>query len=276
VIELQMGRAEGWKYKPGQYLFLNCPFIARQEWHPFTISSSPEGEDYLSCHIRIVGNWTGKLYKLLNPEEKQGEIQKDMEFAPNGLPILRVDGPFGAASEEVFDYEYVMLVGAGIGVTPFASILKTIRHRLEQRSKNQVEKGKEITIKKVHFYWINRDKESFEWFSDLLQDLERQNIDNFLEINVYLTERVTKEQDIKQMMESENEGGKDSITGLESKTQYGRPPWEKVFLEHSEIYKDKEIGVFFCGPKVLSKNLYKMCKKNTKGNTKFVYKKENF
>lgn len=206
-----------------------------------------------------MGNWTGKLYKLLNPEEKLGEIQKDMEFAPNGSPILRVDGPFGAASEEVFDYEYVLLVGAGIGkkkkfsfhsfsflsfvslnkigVTPFASILKTIRHRMEQQSKDQLEKP--LTIKKVHFYWINRDKEAFEWFSDLLQGLERQNIDDFLEINVYLTERVTKEQDIKQMMESENEGGKDAITGLDSKTQYGRPPWEKIFLEHSEKYKDK-------------------------------------
>ena len=172
-----------------------------------------------------------------------GEILKDMEFAPNGLPILRVDGPFGAASEEVFDFENVMLIGAGIGVTPFASILKTIRFKMEKKANN--EDSKPTKIKKVHFYWINRDKEAFEWFSDLLQALERQNIDNFLEINVYLTQRVTKEQDIKQMMESENEGGKDVITGLDSKTQYGRPPWEKIFLELSELYKDKRKNQFF-------------------------------
>jgi NADPH oxidase 1 len=29
-------------YKAGQYCFLNSPAISRQEWHPFTISSSPD------------------------------------------------------------------------------------------------------------------------------------------------------------------------------------------------------------------------------------------
>lgn len=45
------------KYKPGQYLFLNCPDVSRLEWHPFTISSAPE-EDFVSVHIRVVGDWT--------------------------------------------------------------------------------------------------------------------------------------------------------------------------------------------------------------------------
>ncbi len=44
----------------------------------------------------------------------------------------------------------------------------------------------------MHFYWVNRDKESFEWFADLLSELEQNNVGNFLEINVYLTERVKK------------------------------------------------------------------------------------
>lgn len=32
-----------------------------------------------------------------------------------------VDGPFGSASEDFLNFETVLLVGAGIGVTPFAS-----------------------------------------------------------------------------------------------------------------------------------------------------------
>jgi TPR repeat protein len=37
-------------------------------------------------------------------------------------------------------------------------------------------------------------------------------------------------------------------------------------------------GVFFCGPKVLSQELAKQCKihTDTRSNTKFVFKKENF
>lgn len=44
---------------------------------------------------------------------------------------MGVDGPFGTASEDVFDYEVSMLVGCGIGVTPFASILKSIWYKFK-------------------------------------------------------------------------------------------------------------------------------------------------
>lgn len=47
-------------------------------------------------------------------------------------PRMGVDGPFGTASEDVFDYEVSMLVGAGIGVTPFASILKSIWYKFKE------------------------------------------------------------------------------------------------------------------------------------------------
>jgi NADPH oxidase len=31
------------------------------------------------------------------------------------MPILRIDGPFGTASTDIFKFETVMLIGAGIG-----------------------------------------------------------------------------------------------------------------------------------------------------------------
>ncbi len=72
-------------------------------------------------------------------------------------------------------------------------------------------------VKRVHFYWVNRDKESFEWFSDLLSELERNNVGNFLEINVYLTERVSKEADIRKLMNLES-SATDVVTGLQTET----------------------------------------------------------
>jgi hypothetical protein len=53
-----------------------------------------------------------------------------------------------------------MLVGGGIGVTPFASILKDIRNHIDTKN--------ETKIRKVYFYWISRDKNAFEWFSEVL------------------------------------------------------------------------------------------------------------
>lgn len=57
---------------------------------------------------------------------------------------MAIDGPFGTASEDVFRYEVVMLVGAGIGVTPFASILKSVWYK-------HIQNNQEVFTKKVNW-----------------------------------------------------------------------------------------------------------------------------
>ena len=37
---------------------------------------------------------------------------------------IHVDGPFGAPASDIFRAEHAVLIGTGIGVTPFASILQ--------------------------------------------------------------------------------------------------------------------------------------------------------
>jgi len=59
-----------------------------------------------------------------------------------------IDGPFGSASEDFSKYEVVLLVGAGIGVTPFASILKSIWYRVNYPTQ------KRTKLRKVHFFWV--------------------------------------------------------------------------------------------------------------------------
>jgi predicted ferric reductase len=265
VLELRMKKTT-FNYKPGQYVFLGCPYIARFEWHPFTISSSPD-EDFLSVHIRIVGDWTGMLHRLLNPENKMGLVQENMLTAPNGRPIILVDGPFGAASEEAFKFENVTLWAAGIGVTPFASILKSIKYRIENADAT-------CPIKSVSFYWVNRDTNSFEWFVDLLAELERKC--SFLTINLYFTGTLGADQ-VRAVMYNA-QGNTDSITGLEAKTIFGRPNLNQIFGETAQKFIGHRVGVFFCGPVALSKRLDAASRKftNAKEGTKFIYHKENF
>lgn len=117
-------------------------------------------------------------------------------LAPDGSPILTIDGPYGAASEDVFDKKIVMLVGAGIGVTPFASVLQSIRYRMQLMHQN-APNARQIPIQKVYFMWISRDKSAFEWIgiqSILLlrsvlicQDLERSPFGKYLDIRIYIT-----------------------------------------------------------------------------------------
>jgi len=266
VLELQMKKST-FKYKSGQYLFLNCPYIARHEWHPFTITSAPE-EDFVSVHIRIVGDWTGDLWNFLNPEKKLGVIQENLLSAPDGSAIFKIDGPFGAASEEVFDFKTLMLCAGGIGVTPFGSILKNIRYKIELQG--------ETTLQKVYFYWISRDKNAFEWFNEVLAALEQENLNNFLEIHTYLTGQLNVEE-IRNVMYG-IDAEQDQITGLQSPTHFGRPNWKEIFGQIGQRHAGQTIGVFFCGPAVLSKQLYKMCVRFTDSSraTRFKYHKENF
>ncbi len=42
VTQLIITRPQNFKFKPGDYVFVNIPEIAFHEWHPFTISSAPE------------------------------------------------------------------------------------------------------------------------------------------------------------------------------------------------------------------------------------------
>lgn len=44
----------------------------------------------------------------------------------SSLPRLNVDGPYGAPAQEYQNYDVLLLVGLGIGATPFISILRDL------------------------------------------------------------------------------------------------------------------------------------------------------
>lgn len=77
VTHLVIKRPLHFDFHPGDYVFVNIPAIAKYEWHPFTISSAPEQEDYMWLHIRAVGQWTNRLYEYFEKEQEKlhnGEI----------------------------------------------------------------------------------------------------------------------------------------------------------------------------------------------------------
>ncbi|NP_001098072.1 NADPH oxidase 1 [Takifugu rubripes] len=260
VLELQLMK-RGFKMEVGQYVFLNCPAISQLEWHPFTMTSAPE-EDFFSVHIRSAGDWTDKLIEIMQqlPEGAQG-------------PKMGVDGPFGTASEDVFDYEVSMLVGAGIGVTPFASILKSIWYKFK-------ESNPKLRTRKIYFYWLCRETHAFEWFADLLQVLEKEmderGMVDFLTYKLYLTKwddghvnhiKVYPDTDV------------DMVTGLRQQTNYGRPNWDKEFEQVRKENPTSVVGTFLCGPEALGEVLAKKCGKYSDVDprkTKFYFNKENF
>jgi predicted ferric reductase len=96
---------------PGQFMFLTplSSEIPREE-HPFTISSSPNGKDYVSATIKTSGDFTAQLRRL-----------------QPGDPML-VDGPYGKFSflAQPHPSQFVF-IGAGVGITPLMSMLRSLR-----------------------------------------------------------------------------------------------------------------------------------------------------
>lgn len=264
VLELQMTKrrkmvrgvekAETLVMDPGQYILLKCPQISKMEWHPFTLTSAP-GDDYFSVHIRKVGDWTTSLSELCGTADGANQVVP-LQDAPH----LFVDGPYGAASQEWFSYEASVFVGAGIGVTPFASVLKHIYNELRQ--------GHTLYVKVVHFYFITPDIKSFEWFRDLLHDLEQQGRgvsqyggrkQDLLTFHIFLT-RGWDAKRVKSIMKKEEEEIYCQFSGLNHRTEFGRPPWKDELKRiHDAQESNTRIGVFLCGPKPLADQLKAAC-----------------
>ncbi|WWC67708.1 uncharacterized protein I206_101620 [Kwoniella pini CBS 10737] len=277
VLEVQI-KKENTNRRAGQYIFINCPEISYWQYHPFTLTSAPE-EDYISVHIRCVGDWTNAFAKALGADF-DGKMTKEEEAhggkvvtAPVNkvLPRVMVDGPFGSASEDFTKYETILLVGAGIGVTPFASILKSIWYRM-----NNFGKEKKTRLSKVYFVWVIRDFGSAEWFHSLLQAVEAEDIEGRIEIHIYLTAKIDEDK-MNNLLIQDVGANTDTITKLRSPTHFGRPNWDKVFESIANKHPDTDCGVFFCGPAGLSGTLHQMSNKYTSPmGCRFFFGKENF
>lgn len=148
VVEVQI-KKPSFIFKPGQYLQLKCPEISLLQWHPFTITSAPE-EGFISLHIRIVGSWTRDFSKRLGAkfDEKTGKLTG--YEAPEQLPDILIDGPYGSVSENYDQFEIAICIGAGIGQTPFSSILKSMWYSLTHPYHS-------LKLKKILFIQISRE-----------------------------------------------------------------------------------------------------------------------
>ncbi|KAF7289129.1 FAD-binding FR-type domain-containing protein [Mycena chlorophos] len=162
------------KYTAGQWLFLQVPEVSRWQWHPFTITSAPD-DPYVSVHVRQVATVAAMTKNAMRGSEKHEKADGyrgdyiELDASTTGeMPVVRIDGPYGAPAEDVFGVEVAVL---------------HIWYR--QR------KGNLGTLRRVEFFWVCRDAPSFGWFQSLLAEVEAAQADpNFLHINIYLTQKI--------------------------------------------------------------------------------------
>lgn len=244
VTRLDFERPRGFSYAPGDYVFLRIPAVARHEWHPFTLTSAPEDPRRLTVHVRNLGNWSGALYERVLHRMEMGES-----------PIVRIDGPYGSASRHIVDSPHAVAIAAGIGVTPFASILQSILL-------NHGRPGS--PLRKLRFVWLNREQEAFGWFQELLAEIESRDRHGLIDFHIFMTsgrgDMAGGVLDVAQQVLRAREEG-DFVTGLRTHTVFGAPDFDRLL---EGFYREPHLPhprVFFCGPAPLGRIVARSCRR---------------
>ncbi|KAG5228053.1 respiratory burst oxidase protein [Salix suchowensis] len=307
VLALHMSRPQGFKYKSGQYMFVNCAAVSPFEWHPFSITSSP-GDDYLSVHIRTLGDWTRQLKTVFSevcqppPAGKGGLLGADIQGGDNrSFPKILIDGPFGAPAQDYKKYDVVLLVGLGIGATPMVSIVKDIINNMKLKEKDGEDNGvmeslesgratanknknsnRRFRTRKAYFYWVTREQGSFEWFKGMMDEVAEMDDKEVIELHNYCTS-VYEEGDARSaliaMLQSLHhaKNGVDVVSGTRVKSHFAKPNWRQVYKKIALHHQDARVGVFYCGAPALTKELRQLALDfSHRTSTKFDFHKENF
>ncbi|VFQ87252.1 unnamed protein product [Cuscuta campestris] len=306
VLTLQMSKPQGFRYKSGQYMFVNCAAVSPFEWHPFSITSAP-GDDYLSVHIRTLGDWTRQLKTVFSevcqppPNGKSGLLRADYLQGVNNpnFPKVLIDGPYGAPAQDYKKYDVVFLVGLGIGATPMISIVKDIVNNIKeediedaktqeqdtedggfgQRNKNNHHHFK---TKRAYFYWVTREQGSFDWFKGIMDEVAEMDRNHVIEMHNYCTS-VYEEGDARSalitMLQTLHhaKNGVDIVSGTRVKSHFAKPNWRNVYKSIALNHANARVGVFYCGAPALTKELRQLALDfSHKTSTKFDFHKENF
>jgi predicted ferric reductase len=112
AIEIKLEK--GWPgHQAGQFAFLALD--KKEGYHPFTIESSWQNDDYISFMIKGLGDYTNTL--------------------PNQLKLndeVSIEGPYGRFTF-MSQAPYQVWIAGGIGITPFIARLKHLAHKKDEK-----------------------------------------------------------------------------------------------------------------------------------------------
>ncbi|KAJ1955040.1 hypothetical protein EC988_002103 [Linderina pennispora] len=190
------------------------------------------------------------------------------------MPLLYIDGPYTAPTEHFFNYEVGVLIAAGIGVTPAASVLRSVYFQW-------IRDRYAMNTKKVYLFWVYRDIGTLEWFKDLLVALDEEGLSSIVQVRTYFTGKIPDSR-IPQLAPPDDKFGDQVInTSIGTKSYVGRPDFNSILESLGELHPGQRIGTFFCGPKPMARKVRREAHKwdsilRKKSNTKIDFCSETF
>uniref|UniRef100_A0A0K0D3M0 FAD-binding FR-type domain-containing protein n=1 Tax=Angiostrongylus cantonensis TaxID=6313 RepID=A0A0K0D3M0_ANGCA len=201
IIYLQFKRPLSFSFRSGQWVRISSPAFscAFNECHAFSLASAPQSPT-IELYIKVVGPWTWKLrseiiraqasnspYPFVHMNGPYGDgNQIFSNFNDSESKVLLYSAIFSATyllssfvgpvveykcqakhlAQEWTNYEVAVLIGGGIGVTPYASTLTDL----------------------VYFLWICPTHKNYEWFIDVLKDVEELDQNRLIEGHIFVTQ----------------------------------------------------------------------------------------
>lgn len=146
------------------------------ESHPLTILNAPAPVSNIACRTltlgsRAIGDWSTALHTYAQREKDRiigaMEVEKLQDIQTVGVPVqVMVDGPYGGCSIDLGDYESVLLISGGSGVTFTLGMLDDIVGRVVKLGRE----GGERT-KRIEFAWCIRSFGHIHWVAPMLMDI---------------------------------------------------------------------------------------------------------
>jgi hypothetical protein len=259
AIEISFVKPPGFQYSPGQFVQVAIPALSIFEFHPVSLSSAPH-EEYVTMHFRDRGNWTHRLVQLADTKSSTA---------------IWMEGPYGSLSVDVYDanrYQMVLLLCAGIGVTPIQSIGKSILHAHQHQNR---------PLKHMRMVWVVRDMNivhdipplGLEFMNHVANSDDSNNINN-VQVDIYCTRTTGKKQEQSLRDDDPEEGlpspppvripnhgtstpapnvTNDDGSGCYYNVQHGKRPDMDVIFSQMQQRANQELGeynicVVACGP----------------------------
>jgi hypothetical protein len=120
------------------------------------------------------GTFTGHLASMAQAQRDIAQSEKQDAAAPLKVSV-KLSGPHGSLSINLADYQHIVLIAGGIGITPMLPILDRIRHWCRK----DTDKAKKFPrLERVSVQWVARqdNKSLFAEFADrVIQSPLRQD-----------------------------------------------------------------------------------------------------
>ncbi|KAI5970814.1 hypothetical protein CANMA_000233 [Candida margitis] len=146
-ILIENGR--GYKWRPGQHVFLRFKGLRLLDSHPFSISTTTESGEGMKFIVVPKDGLTKAHFTEL---DRQIELNKQ----------VYIDGPYGGTFRDVTKFDKIVLVASGSGVTatiPFLSYISQLHQQGSPLADN---------LKCINFIWVVRNQSDVAWFQDEL------------------------------------------------------------------------------------------------------------